>query len=324
VNEPNEYVPVWDNLWTKLAKGSGKGRLYTAGKPNSLDQINHRCYFEDLWHLLGSLASKLRYLELGAGRGTTSMYLASRGCDVTMVDVSAPGFELAKVHFAAEGLKDPSFVLADARNTGLPAESWDCVYSIGLLEHFKDPVPILRESLRLLRPQGLLFHVIVPTVPPSHSLPIRLILNPFVTTLRASKQALKAGLGLERSSPSPEGEAGALLRTDYSRQQYLSWMMALPARCVECLPYNPYHQIYSSPTLEGRITVRLYRWHYTLKKTLGMYPLLHTFSGLALCDLLIARKDQQIPSLSDHGADRSSSESLCGQVIVTGGSGSAS
>ena len=50
---------------------------------------------------------------------------------------------------------------ADARDTRLPAESYDCIYSVGLLEHFEDPKPLLEEAVRLLRPGGLHFAVIV-------------------------------------------------------------------------------------------------------------------------------------------------------------------
>jgi len=295
-NQPTEQLPYseqlryWDDLWVKLHKGRG-GMLYTTGEPRSIYQLEQRCYFEDLWNLLGPRAAKARYLELGAGRGTTAMYLSSRGCDVTMVDLSESGFKLAKANFARQGLKEPSFVVADATNTGLAAESWDSVYSIGLLEHFDDPVPILSESLRLLRPGGLLFHVIVPSMPSSHSLLSQLIFNPFGALLGASKQALQVSLG--RRQISLTTDAGDVLRTDYSRQQYLDWMNSLPARDVTCLPYNAFHRIYASAKLESRITMRLYRWHHTLKKALRMYPLLKTFSWMARCYLLISTKDQR-------------------------------
>ena len=61
----------------------------------------------------------------------------------------------------------PQFVVADAVQTGLPSGEFDCIYSIGLLEHFDDPRPLLTETSRLLRPGGLAFHVVVPRTPES-------------------------------------------------------------------------------------------------------------------------------------------------------------
>lgn len=69
-------------------------------------------------------------------------------------------------------------------------------------------------------------------------------------------------------------------------------MTSRPARDVICLSYNAYHQIYASPALERKITVLLYRGDYTLKKALRMYPLLRTFSWMAIYYLLVATKDQ--------------------------------
>src|ERR1700730_12524060 len=90
------------------------------------------------------------------------MYPTSTGCDVTMLDRSSAGFKVARANFTAEGLRLPEFVQADAQQTGLPSESYDCIVSIGLLEHFEDPRPVLAESLRLLRPGGLQFAVVIP------------------------------------------------------------------------------------------------------------------------------------------------------------------
>jgi ubiquinone/menaquinone biosynthesis C-methylase UbiE len=56
-------------------------------------------------------------------------------------------------------------VLADARATGLESDSYDCVYSLGLLEHFDDPTPVLAEMLRVLKPGGWLYALVVPERP---------------------------------------------------------------------------------------------------------------------------------------------------------------
>ena len=45
---------------------------------------------------------------------------------------------------------------ADVRKTGLLAESFDVIFSQGLLEHFPDPQPVLTEMNRLLKPGGFI------------------------------------------------------------------------------------------------------------------------------------------------------------------------
>ena len=45
---------------------------------------------------------------------------------------------------------------ADARKMPFSAESFDFVYSVGLLEHFEDPMALLAEQYRVLRTGGYL------------------------------------------------------------------------------------------------------------------------------------------------------------------------
>lgn len=272
----------WDQNWKSL--GEDKQILYTPDQPRTVRQFVQRCYFEDLWHLMGTQAKKSRYLELGSGRGTTSMYLASQGCDVTMVDLSPSAFEVASRNFSAYGLKQPDFITADAGNTDLPSEQWDCIHNIGLLEHFEDPVPVIREALRLLKPGGLIFMVIVPAVPPSRSLPIRMVFNPVIAFGGIAKRIVKNILHYKTRKDT------TTIRTDYSCEQYLNWVKDMPCKEAECFSYNPYHQIYKTPQLEALITLPLYSWHYRQKKAKGKYPLLRTSLHVAICHLLIAKK----------------------------------
>jgi len=84
---------------------------------------------------------------MGAGKGTTSMYLADAGYeDITMVDLSDAGFKLATENCRREGVTPPKMMIADCEKTGLKEETYDCIYNIGLLEHFEDPAPTLRET----------------------------------------------------------------------------------------------------------------------------------------------------------------------------------
>lgn len=53
-------------------------------------------------------------------------------------------------------------VLGDARTLPFADATFDVVLSGGLLEHFRDPAPVLAEMARILRPGGLFYADIVP------------------------------------------------------------------------------------------------------------------------------------------------------------------
>lgn len=156
----NGEPEVWDDKWPQIGAGC-YAKLFTRGRPTNKHQWNHRLYYHELSLVTAAMPGDPLFCELGAGRGTTAQYLTRDGADVTLVDLSEAGFELARRNFAEEGMRPPKCVLADVCETGLADESFDCVYSIGLLEHFDEPVTVLRECARLLKSGGIVFHTIL-------------------------------------------------------------------------------------------------------------------------------------------------------------------
>jgi SAM-dependent methyltransferase len=55
-----------------------------------------------------------------------------------------------------------SFVAGEALNLPFAPAAFDVVMSTGLLEHFADPLPIVLEMVRVLRPGGVFYSDIVP------------------------------------------------------------------------------------------------------------------------------------------------------------------
>lgn len=273
----------WERIWGSLSEDAIQ--LYTPRKPRTLPQFWQRCYFEDLSGLIARNLTGGRFLELGSGRGTTSMYLAASGHDVTMVDLSDQAFCVAEENFARVGIPKPAFIKADARHTGLPPQTYDCIHNIGLLEHFDDPRPVLAEALRLLRPGGYMFMVIVPSIPTSRRWLTNMLFCPWRLLPRALKDIVKRFL--RRPMPAPNA---AMTRTSYTAQRYQQWSQELGAVDVVCIPYNPYHQVYSTKVLEHFIVLPLYRLHHLLKRRLVQPPYLRTWAGLSSCLLLTCRK----------------------------------
>jgi len=269
----------WEQVWSSIQ--STGDRLFTRGQPRSLRQLWQRCYFEDLWHVVQGARIGRTCCELGSGRGTTSMYLMDLGCDVTMVDLAPSAFDAARAAFEECGVPFPCMVLADAQDTGLPASSFDFVYNIGVLEHFEDPEPLLGESLRILKPGGIGFMVIVPRSSRLTGWLPRALLNP-VKLMRLIAGSLTKGLYREDSAPT--------VRTRYRNEFWENSVSDSGGVEVGCVSYNPYAPVYRSQSMENAITVPLYRAHYRSKRSLCSRPLaLQTSGTLALCQLLLFR-----------------------------------
>ena len=73
-------------------------------------------------------------LDVGCGNGDNAIYLASRGFDVTGVDVSAKAIRVAKQK-ASEAEVDVTFKTLDALNIGTLAKRFDTVIDFGLFHN---------------------------------------------------------------------------------------------------------------------------------------------------------------------------------------------
>jgi len=91
-----------------------------------------------------------RILEVGAGTGREGHELARRGAIVCALDFSPEALRLSRQ--ISGGVR---LVRGDALATPFRDGSFDLVYHQGLLEHFRDPLRLLRENHRVVRPGGL-------------------------------------------------------------------------------------------------------------------------------------------------------------------------
>lgn len=107
-----------------------------------------------------SLAGK-KVLEVGAGLAMNMIVWQHRyGADTTGIEPDGEGFDsslgLARSLAAANGLDPQRVVAATGEAIPFADASFDIVYSTNVLEHTHEPARVLAESLRVLRPGGVL------------------------------------------------------------------------------------------------------------------------------------------------------------------------
>ena len=97
-----------------------------------------------------------RVLEIGCGIGTDTMNFARAGADVTAVDLSDKSLELARKRADVLGLSNVEFVNANVEELDqtLPPQTYDLVYSFGVLHHTPRPEVALKQLRRFLTPGG--------------------------------------------------------------------------------------------------------------------------------------------------------------------------
>jgi ubiquinone/menaquinone biosynthesis C-methylase UbiE len=95
-------------------------------------------------------------LELGAGTGKNTIWLAASAKSVIALDFS-PGM-LARAHERVGAMPGVQFVQHDVCNPWpVPSRSIDVVVANLMLEHVRDLAPVFDEARRVLRPGGQLY-----------------------------------------------------------------------------------------------------------------------------------------------------------------------
>lgn len=92
-------------------------------------------------------------LEVGAGSGRDLLGLARAGATGVVLDYSPASLELVRRQARSQGLP-VHLVQADALRMPFRDGAFDVVFHQGLLEHFRDPLPLLRENARITRRGG--------------------------------------------------------------------------------------------------------------------------------------------------------------------------
>lgn len=121
--------------------------------------------YEKEWHIPTAAdfanSKNLSVLEIGCGLGTDGAQFAKAGATYTGIDLTQAAVDLAKRRFELFQLPG-TFRVADAEHLEFQDNSFDVVYSHGVLHHTPDTAGAIREIHRVLRPGGravvMLYH----------------------------------------------------------------------------------------------------------------------------------------------------------------------
>ena len=134
------------------------------GTPEFFERVEAHRYTKE-WHIPEAAnftgARGLRVLEIGCGMGTDGAQFAQAGADYSGIDLTEAAIELARKRFELSGLEG-EFRVADAENLDFADNSFDRVYSHGVLHHTPDTARAVAEIHRVLKPGGraivMLYH----------------------------------------------------------------------------------------------------------------------------------------------------------------------
>ncbi len=137
-----------------------KGKFVTLHKfnPCRLDYIREKAIKHFKLDVKSLTALKgLKIIDIGCGGGLISEPVAKMGAEVTAIDAGEKNIEIAKIHAQKSGLKI-NYVKSSVEDLDKKYQAnFDVVLALEIVEHVSDVEDFIKESTKLLKPNGLLF-----------------------------------------------------------------------------------------------------------------------------------------------------------------------
>jgi SAM-dependent methyltransferase len=151
--------------WNEDPCGAVYGREQEFGTRQFFDAVERHRYTEYAPWMPAVMGfndfTGARLLEVGCGMGTDLLQFARGGAKVTGVDLTPRSIEISRQHLAVYGERG-DFAISDCETLPFADNSFDVVYSNGVLHHTPDTAGAVREIQRVLRPGGrakvMLYH----------------------------------------------------------------------------------------------------------------------------------------------------------------------
>jgi SAM-dependent methyltransferase len=143
--------------WSQDPAGSNAPGADELGTPESFAKVEAYRYSEQPWmhetFRFERFAGQ-RVLEIGVGLGTDHIQFARAGAKMTGIDLTPRCIDLTRRRFEQEGLESDLRIM-DAERLEFDDDSFDAVYSFGVLHHIPSTERAFAEVRRVLRPGGV-------------------------------------------------------------------------------------------------------------------------------------------------------------------------
>src|SRR5256884_4264496 len=143
--------------WSRDPAGAVYGKQHEVGTREFFDAVERHRYAEYApWmpEVMGfDKFAGMRLLEIGCGMGTDLLQFARGGANVTGTDLTPRSIEISRQHLTIYG-ESGDFAIADCETLPFANESFDVVYSNGVLHHTPDTAGGRGGDSWLLRGRG--------------------------------------------------------------------------------------------------------------------------------------------------------------------------
>lgn len=152
----NSYKKKSIEQWSKYYIGAGISK-YPEGTLGFFDEIKEYRYTKYAPWMLKTFNFEQykgkKVLEIGVGSGIDHLELAKSEAILTGIDITPKSIELTKKNLELHGYQS-NLLVADTENLPFKDETFDIVYSFGVLHHTPDIQKAIDEIFRVLKPRG--------------------------------------------------------------------------------------------------------------------------------------------------------------------------
>ncbi|HKO62702.1 MAG TPA: class I SAM-dependent methyltransferase [Pyrinomonadaceae bacterium] len=157
-NELGEEKQRARRQWGNDPAGAVYGREHEFGSREFFEEVErHRYHVYAPWmpEVMGfDKHAGEKLLEVGCGMGTDLLQFARGGAICTGVDLTPRSIEISRHRFRLYDVP-ATFLIADGEKLPFPDNTFEIVYSNGVLHHTPDTVAAVQEVHRVLRPGGI-------------------------------------------------------------------------------------------------------------------------------------------------------------------------
>jgi len=144
--------------WSQDPCGAEYDREHDLGTREFFDEIERHRYAEYAPWMPATMGFEkfpgAQLLEIGCGMGSDLVQFARGGAHCTGIDLTPRSIEITRHRFALYSLGG-KFILSDGERLPFESESFDVVYSNGVLHHTPNTAGAIAEVYRVLRPGGI-------------------------------------------------------------------------------------------------------------------------------------------------------------------------